>query len=68
MTITGVVHYCCACFGGGVDPIHIDELACSGSEYRLSNCQYDIHTHEEHHSEDWSVYCNAGQYVAKLNI
>ena len=63
----GVGQYCCACFGEGLDPIHIDELACSGSEYRLSNCQYDLNTYEEYHREDWSVYCDTGKYVTNPN-
>ena len=51
---------CCAHFGQGIGPIHIDDLACSGSEYRISNCQYDSITTGDSHSEDWSVYCNVG--------
>ena len=51
---------CCAGFGQGTGPIHIDNLACSGSEYRLHNCQYGTDTSDESHDEDWSVYCNVG--------
>ena len=49
---------CCAHFGEGTGPIHIDSPACSGSEYRLIDCQYDNNTVEDSHAEDWSVYCN----------
>ena len=48
---------CCASFGPGIGPIHIDNLACNGLEYRITDCQYDNDTAEDSHSEDWSVYC-----------
>ena len=61
LVYSGVGSYCCACFGQGSDPIHIDGISCSGSEYRLSNCRYDMYPYdEEYHSEDWSAYCDAG--------
>ena len=51
---------CCARFGQGTGPIHVDNLECSGSEYRVSDCQYDNITTDDFHSEDWSIYCNVG--------
>ena len=56
----GVSYHCCARYGQGTGPIHIDDLACSGSEYRLSDCRYDNDTLEDYHSKDWSVYCYIG--------
>ena len=51
---------CCARFGPGTGPIHMNSLACFGSEYRIGNCPYNPNTEGELHNEDWSVYCNIG--------
>ena len=52
---------CCARFGPGTDPIHINSIACSGSEYRVIDCPYDdTDTLSSSHNEDWNVYCQIG--------
>ena len=60
MSLSDSTYDCCAQFGQGNGPIHIDDLACSGSEYRIINCRYDNDTSDCHHGEDWSVYCSIG--------
>ena len=51
---------CCARFGQGTGPIHINNIDCSGSEYRITDCQYYTDTLDESHNEDWNVYCHIG--------
>ncbi|KAM6994300.1 scavenger receptor cysteine-rich domain-containing protein DMBT1-like [Tautogolabrus adspersus] len=49
-----------ASFGKGTDPILLDDVACSGSERSLTDCQhggYQIHNCE--HQEDAGVVCSA---------
>ena len=59
--ITLDVRYkCCAWFGVGTGPIHIGNLACVGSEYRIRDCRNDNNTLEDSHNEDWGVYCYVG--------
>lgn len=50
-------------FGDVSDPIHLTNLACSGSEYRVTDCQYNTDTIGHSHIEDWNVYCVVGQYT-----
>ena len=65
ISLSDIGYACCARLGQGIGPIHIDDLACSGSEYRLSNCRYDSITSEDSHSEDWGVYCHVGQCLKR---
>ena len=60
---TGVTHYYYSEFGEGTGAIHLDNLWCYGSEYRLKDCHYDNNTEEDSHYEDWSVYCGRGQIL-----
>ena len=46
-------------FRGGTGPIHINDLKCSGTEYRLIDCTYDEEG-SSRHSEDWGVSCKNG--------
>ena len=50
---------CCAAFGIGSGPIHMNNLDCSGTEYKLLACDYEDSTY--HHNSDWSVICNNGK-------
>ena len=47
-------------FGDVNDPIHLTNLGCYGSEYRITDCQYSNNTVGYSHIEDWSVYCVVG--------
>ena len=58
---SGAVHYSYAFYGQGVGPIHVDNLYCLGSEYRVSSCSYDNDTSEDSHSDDWSIRCPRGE-------
>ena len=51
--------YQSAAFGQGSGPIWMDNVACGGSERRLSNCLFSgWGTHNCAHSEDASVVCS----------
>ena len=45
-------------FGLGSGPIHLDNVACTGSEAALINCTYDPITTDCSHSEDAGVRCS----------
>ena len=51
-------------FGEINDLFHLTNLMCSGSEYRLTDCQYDDSTDIMYHfysiSDEWIVYCPEG--------
>ena len=47
-----------AAFGPGVDPTHLDDVTCIGSETSLSQCRY-AETDNCNHFEDAGVVCGA---------
>ena len=52
-----------AAFGGGSGPIWLDNVRCSGSEDRLSDCSHSgWANHNCGHGEDAGVICVAGKY------
>lgn len=44
-------------FAAGRGPIHMDNLACTGSESTLAECLYDPDTSDCVHREDAGVRC-----------
>ena len=46
-----------AFYGRGTGPIHIDDVACSGTETNILLCGYDSVTSDCGHSEDAGVQC-----------
>ena len=46
-----------AFYGRGSGPIHIDDVACSGTETNILRCTYDPVTVDCGHSEDAGVQC-----------
>ena len=57
-----------ASFGQGSDPIHYDDVACTGSETRLADCPHSgIGVHNCAHSEDAGVVC-ATSTQGKFNL
>ena len=46
-----------AYFGAGSGPIHYDEVGCTGTEARLTDCAH-IRVHDCSHSEDAGVVCS----------
>ena len=50
-------------FGAGSDPIHFDDVVCSGREYNLTDCQLRNGTRQSNHTEDVGVKCQ----TSKLN-
>ena len=58
---------CCAAFGQGSGSIWLDNLACSGSEYSLTNCPHNgLGLHNCGHGEDAGVVCSNGEYYNAL--
>ena len=53
-----------AAFGVGSGPIHMNNLGCSGTEYKLVDCYYEDSTYN--HDEDWSVICKNGKECVLL--
>ena len=49
--------YSSAFYGRGTGPILMDNVACTGSESGLINCNFDNHTGDCSHSEDAGVRC-----------
>ena len=56
--IADAVAYSNARYGQGTGPIWLDNLACTGVEYNLTNCSYDADTSDCRHFEDAGVLCN----------
>ena len=55
-----------ASFGQGSGPIHLDEVACTGSEMRLDQCSYSVLPPGQsycNHGDDASVLCS-GKYFS----
>lgn len=46
-----------AYYGQGSGSIHIDDIACTGTETRLIDCNYDSNTNDCSHSQDAGVQC-----------
>ena len=44
----------------GHGPIAMRNPVCSGNEYRLTECRYDLDTSSSTHSSDWAAKCSAG--------
>ena len=53
------ISLCCAWFGRGTGLIHINNLGCSGTENKLTECSYIVSSYQ--HNEDWSVTCMNGK-------
>ena len=49
---------CCATYGRGSGPIHMNNLGCSGTEFKLVDC-YNSSSYDGH-NEDWGVTCLNG--------
>ena len=55
---SGALAFCGAHFGTGAGPIHLDDVACSGSESNLTDCSYSLTvTCTNGHSQDAGVRC-----------
>ena len=57
-TAAGGIAYNNAYFGVGSGPIHLDNVACTGTEEALVNCNYDPNTADCSHYEDAGVRCS----------
>ena len=58
-------------FGGGVSfqPIHLDELECSGAEATLLNCTHSgIGVHNCDHPEDVGIICQRSQGKVVISV
>ena len=52
-------YYTSSHFGAGIGPIHLNQLDCSGAEYRVVDCQSEESSSYSHYS-DWSITCKNG--------
>ena len=55
--ITGAAAYLNARYGQGSGPILMDDVACTGTENGLIDCNFDNTTGDCSHSEDAAVRC-----------
>ena len=56
-----------AAFGRGSDPIHLDNVHCSGSETSLGQCAHNgVGVHNCDHGEDAGVVC--GKYTSRDDV
>ena len=61
--ITGAIARGSAFFGPGVDPIHLDDVQCTGSESSLFDCTANT-IHNCNHLEDAGVECMQREWLA----
>ena len=62
------IAYSGAFFGAGSGPIHLDDVACTGSEAALINCTYDTITTDCSHSEDAGIQCQGNDIVLSTSL
>ena len=59
ITVGATVYELYSPFGSGVGTIFLDEVQCSGQEFRLFDCDYkDQFEHNCFHYEDVGIHCN----------
>ena len=53
---------CCAAYGQGNGPIHMNEVECTGYELSLMECSHNISNQNNcNHSQDASVQCQTSE-------
>ena len=57
-----------AFYGRGSGPIHIDDVACTGTETNVLQCTYDPVTSDCGHSEDAGVQCQIDSELASYTV
>ena len=62
--LEGASSYCCARYGLGSGPIHMDEVRCTGNETSLTDCPHTIN-HDCSHAEDAAVRCQTSNLQLK---
>ena len=54
--------------GGSFQPIHLDEIRCSGNEESLLNCTHGgVGVHNCEHLEDVGIICKPSQGIARCH-
>ena len=67
--LSGVSAVCCARYGQGSGSIHLDDVACTGSEGTLLSCRSQAITqHNCGHSEDAAVRCPPSEILDQAII
>ena len=61
--LTGATGQPGAYFGQGSGPIHLDYVLCSGTEYKLTDCETGNRTRLSSHSEDVGVKCQTSKIM-----
>ena len=57
-----------AFYGRGSGPIHVDDVACTGTETNILRCRYDPVTSDCGHSEDAGVQCQINSELASCSM
>ena len=67
MMMTGALARLNGAFGEGSGPIFLDDVMCSGLEYKVFDCMHrGLEIHNCHHSKDAGVACLAGNDHSSL--
>ena len=53
-----------AAFGAGTGAIHLDNVACTGTEGNVTSCVYDTDTSDCSHTEDAGVTCTVNRELS----
>ena len=56
-------YYITSQFGEGAGPIHMDYVACNGTEFGLLKCRYITHNYGCTHRYDVGIHCEPGIFV-----
>ena len=62
INILGATTSCCAAYGHGSGPVHMDDVRCVGNESSLIDCPHSG-CHDCGHNEDAGVQCQTSEQI-----